>query len=236
MKFKLPILRGILLRRYKRFLADVQLDTGAVVLAHCPNTGSMLTCSEPGRPVLVSYHGENCGRKLLYTLEAIRMGNHWVGVNTMNPNRAVAEAVSSGAIPELAGYATLQREVKYGRNSRIDLFLSGHARRTENCLVEIKNTTYRDGDGALYPDAVTARGLKHIQELTRAAKTGHRAAFFFFVGRSDCEWMSVADKIDPAYSTALRRAVDKGHLEVYAYRARISATGIAIEKRLPVRL
>ena len=236
MKFKLPILKGVLIRRYKRFLADVKLDDGAEVLAHCPNTGSMLTCSQPGRPVLLSYHGEHSGRKLLYTLEAIRMGNHWVGVNTMNPNRAVAEAVSTGRIPELAGYATLQREVKYGRNSRIDLHLSAHPERNHTCLVEIKNTTYRVGDGVLYPDAVTARGLKHIQELVRAAKDGNRAAFFFFVGRSDVEWMGVAEKIDPAYSNALRRAVEQGQIEVLAYRARISPKGIEIEKRLPVRL
>ena len=236
MKFKLPIVKGVLLRRYKRFLADVKLADGTVVHAHCPNTGSMRTCSEPGRPVLLSFHGEDCGRKLLYTLEAIRMGNHWVGVNTMNPNRAVAEAVGSGLIPELSGYVTLQREVKYGRNSRIDLLLSGHPERSHTCLVEIKNTTYRVGDGVLYPDAVTARGLKHIQELTRAAKSGVRAAFFFFVGRSDAEWMGVADAVDPDYSNALRRAVERKHIEVFAYRARISPQGIKIEKRLPVKL
>lgn len=239
MRFKLPILTGVLLRRYKRFFADVRLDDGREVIAHCPNTGSMTTCSEPGRPVMLSYHGEDCGRKLFYTLEAIQMGagsRSWVGVNTMNPNRAVAEAIDGGKIPEFHGYSELRREVAYGRNSRVDLHLSGHAQRPEECLIEIKNTTMRVGGGALFPDAVTERGLKHVQELVRAARSGRRAAFLFFVGRGDCEWMGVAEDIDPAYAKALRHAVKNGGVEAYAYRARISRTGIVIEKRLPIQL
>jgi len=235
MNFERPILQGVFVQRYKRFFADVRLPEG-VVTAHCVNTGSMKGCVEAGRPVLISDHGADCGRKLRYTFEAIQMGEHWIGVNTGNPNRVVAEAIAAGRIEELAGYAEITREVKYGANSRIDLLLSGHrARPKQKCYVEVKNTTLRDGDGALFPDSVTERGLKHIHELTKVIRRGHRGVFLFFVHRTDCEWMAPAELIDPEYSKALRKAV-RGGLEAYAYRAKITLQGISVEKSLPVKL
>jgi sugar fermentation stimulation protein A len=152
MEFSLPIVQGVLVQRYKRFLADVKLGSGDIVTAHCLNTGSMKTCLAAGSPVLLSDHGSATTRKLRYTFEAICIDDHWIGVNTANPNRVVAEAISSGAIPELSGYALLQREVKYGKNSRIDILLSGHPKfLKKHCYVEVKNTTMREGDGALFP-------------------------------------------------------------------------------------
>ncbi|MCZ7647847.1 MAG: DNA/RNA nuclease SfsA [Planctomycetota bacterium] len=236
MNFPLPILRGTLLRRYKRFLADVELESGALVVAHCPNSGSMKTCAEPGRPVLLSDHGPGTPRKLRYTWEAIRMGRAWVGVNTLKPNRVVHEAVAAGKIPELAGYAEHAREVVYGARgrSRIDVLLSGHRARPD-CYVEVKNTTMRVGEGSLFPDAVTERGRKHLEDLAREVRRGRRALIFFFVGRADCAWMGPADAIDPAYGRALRRAVKAG-VEPLAYQARVTPRGIALVRRVEVRL
>ena len=234
MLFPLPILEGVLERRYNRFLADVILPGGERTTAHCPNTGSMKTCWEVGAPVLLSDHGAETSRKLRYTLEACQMGGHWVGVNTMTPNRVVEEAVRAGRIPELAGFSTVKREVKYGENSRIDLLLS-HESAESVCYVEVKNTTLREGESALFPDAITERGLKHVQELANVVRRGHRGVMLFFVNRSDCEWMGPADTIDAAYGKALRAAVSKG-VEVLAYRAETTLQGITLGRRLSVRL
>ena len=237
LKFPLPLLNGVLRRRYKRFLADVELPGGSVVIAHCPNSGSMKTCAEPGRPVLISDHGPDTPRKLRYTLEAIQMGTAWVGLNTMNPNRAVKLAISRGQIPELAGYKELRTEVVYGSGgrSRIDVLLSAHPRRPD-CYVEVKNTTMRVGKGSLFPDAVTERGQKHLRDLAGVVRKGGRAVIFFFVGRADCDWMGPADEIDPAYGKLLRQVVKKGGVEALAYRAHVSPRGIKLGKRLEVRL
>ncbi|GMV81322.1 MAG: hypothetical protein AMXMBFR7_25060 [Planctomycetota bacterium] len=236
MQFPLPLVHGTLIKRYKRFLADVTLADGAVVTAHCPNSGSMKACAEPGRPVFLSDHGLDTARKLRYTWEAIRMGRTWVGVNTMNPNRVVHEALGAGRIPELSGYAQARREVVYGPQgrSRIDVLLTGHASKPD-CYVEVKNTTMREGEACLFPDAVTERGRKHLEDLAREVKLGRRAAIFFFVGRGDVAWMGPADGIDPAYGKALRKAVAQG-VEALAYRARVTPAGIELEHRVDVRL
>jgi sugar fermentation stimulation protein A len=237
MEFPLPIIEGTLLQRYKRFLADVKLSSGQTITAHCMNTGSMKTCIEAGSPVLLSDHGPDTSRKLRYTFEAIRIGEHWIGVNTANPNRIVAEAISAGHIPELGGYVMLQREVKYGTNSRIDILLSSNPRYPDKkCYVEVKNTTMREGTGALFPDAVSERALKHVLELAKVVKSGHRGAIVFLVNRTDCEWMGAAAEIDPDYAKALKKAVTKSGVEAYAYRARTTPLGTAIDQRLPVRL
>lgn len=235
-RYALPVLQGAIQKRYKRFLADVTLPDGTQATAHCPNSGSMATCWAPGRPALLGDHGTDTARKLRYTLEAVRMGRAWVNINTQHPNRVVHEAVVAGEIPELAGYAQSRREVVYGKGgrSRIDLFLSGHAARPD-AFVEVKNTTLREDDGALFPDAVTERGQKHLEELMREVKKGRRGVIFFFVGRNDCGWMGPADAIDPAYGRLLRKAVKAG-VEALAYQAKVTPKGIEIVKRVDVRL
>lgn len=206
-----PLLPGTLLRRYQRFLADVRLDDGREITAHCPNSGTMRTCSDPGSPVLLS-PSDNPRRRLGHTLELVWAGEAWVGVNTMTPNRVVAEAVARGAIPPLAGYPMLRREVRYGDGdrSRIDLLLSDPSGGRPDAYVEVKNTTLRDGPFAEFPDAVTARGRKHLEDLEGVVAAGHRGVILFFVGRSDCARFRPADPVDPDYGRALRRAAAAG--------------------------
>lgn len=234
MKFEFPSQQGTLVKRYKRFLADVRLDDGTELTVHCPNSGAMTSCAEPGRPVIISDSG-NPKRKLRHTLEMIHMGDAWVGVNTNNPNRAVAEFIADGHIPELVGYGSLRREVKYGREgkSRIDILLEDPDK--PSCWVEIKNTTMKVGEHAAFPDAVTSRGLKHLNELIEVVKNGDRGVIFFFVGREDCLRMRPADEVDSAYGEGLRRAVDAG-VEALAYRMSFSPEGIQLLSRAPVDL
>jgi sugar fermentation stimulation protein A len=237
------LLRGTLIRRYKRFLADVELDDGTVVTALCPNTGRMTSCSEPGRLVLLSDSG-NPQRKHPLTWEMIRMGRTWVGVNTGRPNGAVAHFVRQGRIPELAGYREMRREVPYGegRRSRIDLLLTGGEDGRRSCWVEVKNSTLRvrsPGDGrrgtAAFPDAVTERGRKHLLDLAGVVERGERGVIFFFVGRADCHAFRPADEIDPAYGETLRRVAASG-VEILAYRIRFSTRRLELLERLPVDL
>lgn len=236
MRYPRTPIHATFLQRYKRFFADVRLADGTLVTCHCPNSGTMKTCAEAGRPALISDHGEGTKRKLRYTLEAVHMGDAWVNVNTMHPNHAVDEAVRDNQVAELSGYATRTREVVYGRggHSRIDLLLEGHPS-LPRAYVEVKNTTLREGNLALFPDAVTERGQKHLEELMRVVKQGDRGVIFFFVGRADCTRMSPADAIDPAYGKLLRRAVKRG-VEALAYRALIEPSGITLQERVPIEL
>ncbi len=237
MKFDLPLHQGVLIRRYKRFLADVRLQDGTELTVHCPNSGAMTSCSEPGRPVIIS-DSQNPKRKLRFTWEMIQMPDAWVGVNTANPNRAVAGFIEAGQIPELVGYRGLRREVKYGREgrSRIDILLEDAEHERPRCFVEIKNTTLRSGEHAAFPDAVTTRGLKHLEELEDVVANGDRGVIFFFVGREDCLRMRPADEVDPAYAQALRRVAGSG-VEVLAYRMSFDPErGIRLLDRAPVDL
>lgn len=236
MRFAQPLTRGVLIRRYKRFLADVRLDDGRELTVHCPNSGAMSACSEPGRPVLISDSG-NPARKLRWTWEMIRMGRTWVGVNTANPNRAVADFVKAGKLPELAGYDTVRREVKYGAEgrSRIDLLLSDPAEKKPDCYLEIKNATFRHGQHAAFPDAVTTRGRKHLLDLAEVVAQGYRGVIFFFVGRADCLRFRPADEVDPRYGATLREVVEAG-VEPLAYRMRFSPHRIQLLDRLPIDL
>ena len=233
MRFTKPMLPATLLRRYKRFLADVELEGGRELTVHCPNPGAMTSCSEPGRPVWIS-DSENPRRKLRYTLEMIRMGRSWVGVNTANPNPAVAGFIRAGKIPELAGYGELRREVAVGA-SRIDLLLRDPAGGRPDCFVEIKSCSLRVGDHAAFPDAVTERGRKHLSELAELVASGQRGVIFFFIARADCRRFRPADEIDPAYGEALRGVTAAG-VEALAYRARFSRRRIELLDRLPVDL
>lgn len=227
-----PLVSGILIRRYKRFLADVRLTDGRTVTAHCPNSGSMTACSTPGRPVYLSHH-ESPKRKLAYTWELIEMPTSLVGVNTQVPNRLTAQAIQGGAVPELRGYDGLRREVRAGRHSRLDLLLTH--RDTPPCYVEVKNCTLVEDGTARFPDAVTARGRKHLVALQDLAADGARSVIFFLVQRMDAHRFRPADEIDPAYGDALRRAVANG-VEALAYDVRIDLQAIHVHRRLPLDL
>ncbi len=227
-----PLIGGTLIRRYKRFLADVQLDTGATVTAHCPNSGSMKACCQPGRPVYLSYH-DNPKRKLKYTWELIDMPGSLVGVNTLIPNRLTARAIAAGDVAELTDYAIVRREVKVGAHSRIDLLLESPDRRP--CYVEVKNCTLVADGVAAFPDAVTVRGQKHLQELQHLIDAGFRCAMFFLIQRMDARRFTPADHIDPDYGRLLRQALRRG-VELVAYDVHIDLKGIRLHAPIPCDL
>jgi len=224
------LIPGTLIKRYKRFLADVELADGTVVTAHCANTGSMLGCKEVGSPVMLS-PADSPTRKLRYTWELVRVGEAWVGINTSRPNRIVEEAIKTGRIPELLPYTRLRREVKYGTGSRIDLLLETD---TTPIYVEVKNTTLAEGRLARFPDSVTTRGQKHMAELAKVVREGARAAVVFLVHREDVDHFSPADAIDPDYGKALRAAADQG-VQVLPYQATVSPERVEVVRRLPVK-
>ncbi len=211
------LLKATLIKRYKRFLADVRLEDGRTVTAHCPNSGSMMGCKKPGSPVYLSYR-PSPRRKLAYTWEILKVGRCWVGINTGNPNQIIAEAIAEGRIPELEGYGTLKREVPYGNRSRIDILLSEEDRK---CYVEVKNVTLAYRGVAYFPDAVTTRGTKHLRELEQVVRQGHRGVMLFLVHRSDGKLFRPADFIDPEYGETLRQASENG-VEVLVYGAKVS--------------
>jgi sugar fermentation stimulation protein A len=226
-----PLTKGRLLRRYKRFLADIRLEDGTQITAHVPNTGSMRSTSAPESLVGLS-SSDSADRKYRYTLEIIEgQGGAMVGVNTMRTNRIVEESVREGRISSLAGFDEIRREVPYGEASRIDLLLSSPAGR--RCYVEVKNVTYKEGDTALFPDAVTERGTKHLRELEKMVEAGYRAVIFFLVNRNDCDKIAAARHIDPTYADALHRAASCG-VEVISYCTRVSFFEITIERALEV--
>jgi sugar fermentation stimulation protein A len=232
MRFPSPLLEGRLVRRYKRFLADVELVGGEVVVAHCANPGSMLGLQEAGAEVWLS-RAQNPKRKLGYTWELMRVDGRLVGINTHHPNAIVAEAVAAGAVPELAGYSGLRREVPYGRNSRIDLLLEAEDRPI--CYVEVKNVHLRREGPAEFPDSVTVRGAKHLVELGDMMAAGHRAVMFYLVQREDCERFRIAADIDPAYAVALEKARARG-VETICYCCKISPHAIELDRPLPLDL
>ncbi len=227
-----PLVRGILIKRYKRFLADVELGTGQIVTAHCPNTGSMAGCAESGQPVYLSRQ-DNPKRKLKYTWQLIEMPTSLVGINTLVPNRLVLLSAQAGLIPELAGYETFEREVKIGSNSRIDLRLG--CDHNDQCYIEIKNCTLVHDGLAQFPDAVTTRGLKHLNELEKLVKSGYRCVMFYFIQRMDASEFRPADKIDPDYGKGLRRAVNRG-VEILAYDVAMDLAGIKLNRKIPCSL
>ena len=231
MLFKSRLVRGTLVQRYKRFLADVRLANGEIVTAHCTNTGSMLGCKEPGSMVYLSL-SPNKGRKLAYTWEMIQIKRAWVGINTLQPNRLVAEAIAAGALRELGGYEVIRREVKVSAHSRLDLCLEGNNR---CCYVEVKNVTLLFDGAAAFPDAVSERATKHLKELIRLKRKGHRAAIVFVIQRGDCGYFRPADEIDPEYGRWLRRAVKAG-VEALPYVARVTPKGILLTDRIEARL
>ena len=227
-----PLVPGRLLRRYKRFLADVELADGSMVTAHCPNSGSMKGCLGERWPVMLST-SDNPKRKHAQTWELVDNGACWIGINTSRTNAVVEEGIRSGSIPELAPFDELHREVRLGERSRIDLALDRDGRRT---WVEVKSVTMIDGTGRYaFPDAVTARGTRHLAELEAAVAEGDRAVMLYLIQRSDGAGFTVADDIDHGYGEALRRAVAAG-VGVLAYRAEVSPGGITVAERVAVEL
>lgn len=236
MKFPTPLKRGRLLQRYKRFLADVALDSGETVTASCPNTGSMLGLSAPGSIVWLS-ESDSATRKYRHTWEMVEAdlgkGPTLVGINTAHPNRLVQEAISENRLPELNGYAMQRREVRYGAASRIDILLEDPVKGL--CYVEIKNVhLMRKGGCAEFPDSITARGAKHLGELGQMVAQGHRAVMVFLVQRSDAKELRLARDIDVAYGRAFDAAHTAG-VEMLAYRCALSPDGIALAQRCPVK-
>ena len=231
MRFPSRLIRGTLVQRYQRFLADVRLPGGEIVTAHCTNTGSMMGCKEPGSVVYISRRDKK-GRRLLYTWEIIEVDRSWVGINTMHPNRLVAEAIASGTIPELQGYDNVRREVVTRQGTRLDLCLEGS---NGSCFVEVKNVTLAVDGAAAFPDAVSERGTKHLKELMWLRRKGHRGAVVFVIQRTDCRIFRPADEIDSEYGRWLRRAIKAG-VEALPYVAYVTPKEIVLTERLPISL
>lgn len=236
MKFAKPLLKGRLVKRYKRFLADVILEDGRAVTATCPNTGAMLGLTAEGATVWLS-ESDKATRKYPHTWEMVEadlgQGPVTVGINTGHPNAIVSEAIKAGVIPGLAGYASLRREVKYGVGSRVDLLLEDAGKPA--CFVEIKNVhLMRTAGLAEFPDSRTERGVKHLGELAREVSEGKRAVMVYLIQRADAGAFDVARDIDPAYAAAAASARAQG-VEMLAYRCTLSPTAIELDARVPIR-
>ena len=227
-------LEATLVRRYKRFLADVELEDGETITVHCPNPGSMLGTRAPGSAVRCSTH-DNPKRKLRHTLEMIRVGRSWVGLHAARANAVARGALEAGAYSPFASYTQVDREVSVEEGSRFDFRLSGHPRRPEPCWVEVKSVTLCEKRAARFPDAATARGRRHLEHLVSRHRAGDRAALLYIVQRADADSVSPADDIDPAYGETLRHAADAG-VEVHALGARLRADRIVLDRILPVLL
>lgn len=230
MDFPQPLVRATLVSRYKRFFADVVLDDGTPLTTHCPNPGAMLGLNTPGLPVWISA-ADKPGRKLSHTLELVEVDGGLVGINTLHPNRLVAEALAAGAIPELAGYATTRREVRYGQASRVDFLLEDPER--PSCWLEVKNCHLRrSGTLAEFPDCVAARSTRHLVELEARVLAGERAVALFVVQRTDCDAFAACPDFDPAFARGLDQAAATG-VEVLACACEISTCGIRIVRQVP---
>lgn len=231
MQFDIRLQHGFLIRRYKRFLADIRLPDKRELTVHCPNSGSMRSCSEPGSPVCFSV-SDNPKRKYPHTLEMIQIGNTWVGVNTSRTNSIVVEGIETGAIKGLQPYTILRREVTTSKSSRLDIMLESISQKT---YIEVKNCSLVEDDCARFPDAVTARGTKHLVELARLVAEGHKGVIFYLVQRLDAERFAPAATIDPLYTHTLRQASERG-VQILAYQAAVSPESIEIVRELPVSL
>ncbi len=234
MKYSTPLQRVTLIKRYKRFLGDVLLEDGREMTVHTPNTGSMLGCAEPGSHVWIRDSGSET-RKYRHSWELSELASGTlIGVNTGLANALVVEAIRNGVVPALSGYSGLRTEVAYGQErSRIDILLEGSGR--PPCYVEVKNVTARRGDQAIFPDAVTARGTKHLRELMQVVADGGRGVIFFCVQREDVEAFRPAYEIDPLYAETLKQAATAG-VEVMAWRANLTPEAVVLQQPLPALL
>jgi sugar fermentation stimulation protein A len=233
MLFPDPLIHGTLLRRYKRFLADIRLDDGREVAAHCANPGAMLGLTQAGAEVWLS-PSRNPKRKLQYSWELMHADGGLVGINTALPNSLAEEAIGMGKIEPLLGYENLRREVKYGENSRVDILLEDAGR--PDCYVEIKNVhLMRQAGLAEFPDSVTKRGAKHLVELGNMVESGHRAVMFYLVQRTDCHRFAVAGDLDPTYARELTWAMERG-VEAICYDCSIDDRGIEVRQPITLEL
>jgi sugar fermentation stimulation protein A len=233
----LPIeaaLRARLIRRYKRFLADVRLEDGSERTVHCPNPGSMLGTQTPGAAVRCSTH-DGPKRKLRHTLEMIRVGRIWVGLHAARANAVMRRALEAGAYSPFAGYGVVDREVATVEGSRFDFRLSGHPDHEPPCWIEVKSVTLCADRHARFPDAITTRGRRHLEHLMSRTAAGDRTALVYLVQRADADDVAPADDIDPEYGKTLREAARAG-VEIHALSARVLADRIRLERVLPVRL
>lgn len=232
MEFPTPLIEGKLIKRYKRFLSDIELPNGEVVVAHCPNTGSMKRCQQDSARVWLS-KSDNPKRKLAYTWELVEVDEQYLAcINTGYPNKLVGEAIANGVVTELVGYAEQKAEVKYGEKSRIDWLLTGDDGR--KCYVEVKNVTLLEEDGLGYfPDAVTDRGRKHLYELAKMVEEGHRAVMFFCVSHTGIDSVTPAAHIDKKYAQAFVEVVKKG-VEVIAYQVAIDTQEMKVVRSISV--
>ena len=253
MRFPQPLIPGVLIRRYKRFLADVRLADGREITVHCPNPGAMLGLNAPGLPVWLSVSA-NPKRKLSHTLELVEVDGGLVGINTLLPNKLVAEALAAGVIGEIAGYDAVRPEVKYGEASRVDFLLTREGRPacwlevnnvqslippepqpTRRLWLEVKNCHLSRTKGlAEFPDCIAARSSRHLRELSAMVAAGDRAAVLFVVQRMDCEAFSACGELDPTFARALDDAAEAG-VEVLIYACDLAIDRIAITRRIPWR-
>lgn len=231
-QMNLPTLhKGKLLKRYKRFLADIRLENDEIITAHVPNSGAMTSCIEEGCTVFVSYH-DNPKRKLKYTLELTKMGDTLICTNTSVANHLGYEAIKEKAIKELLGYTDIKKEQKYGKNSRIDILLENDK---EKCYVEIKSVTLNVAGMAAFPDAVTTRGQKHLDELIEMKKQNHRAVMLFIVLREDIEEFRIAHEIDSLYHKKIQAAKRQG-VDILCYQASLCLEKITLKRNLSLIL
>lgn len=234
MKFSDPLVRGRLIKRYKRFLVDIELESGKVVVAHCANPGSMMNLLLPDAEVWLS-PASNPNRKLKYTWEMIRCEDTLIGLNTSLPNKIVENAIQQGLVAEFTKYDSLKREIKYGENSRIDILLQSS--NLPDCYLEVKSVTLKRPENgnnlAEFPDSVTVRGTKHLHELSGQVANGNRAAMFYLVQREDCNRLSIAGDIDPNYANAFI-AARKAGVEMLCYGCSISPEAIKIRRKLEI--
>lgn len=226
LQFQPKLIHGKLIKRYKRFLADVLLDDGTEVVAHCTNSGSMKSCLEKGADVYLTPVNDP-KRKTRFTWEMIKINGGWVGINTGNPNKLAFKAISAGTIPGLSRYTNVKSEVKFG-DSRFDIFAEDDR---EKCFIEVKNVTLKEGDFALFPDAVTIRGQKHLKTLMNVKEQGMRAVMLYIIQRTDVKYFSPAKEIDPEYTIILKNAYDSG-VEIIPMQAMVTPEQIHLVKKL----
>lgn len=226
-----PLITGKLIKRYKRFMADVELDTGEIVVAHCPNSGSMKGCAIPGSKVWLS-KSDNPKRKLKYTWELILTPDTMIGINTQVPNKLVKQSIENNLIQELSGYDKVKAEIKTSDHTRLDLLLEKNT--GEKCYVEIKNCTMVEDGIAMFPDAVTTRGQKHLDELEHLVSLGHRGVIFYLIQRMDALSFKPASMVDPVYAEKLKKVVLNG-VEIITRDTIVDTKVISIGKSIPVR-